>query len=62
LISTLRGQVFATLLFRQYLLGFPQKLEDAARMDGTGDFDTFWRVVVANPLGFVSAIGSGINE
>ena len=55
-------QAFATFRSRQYFLGFPQKLEDAARIDGMGDFDTFWRVVLANPLGFVSAIGSGINE
>jgi multiple sugar transport system permease protein len=55
-------RAFATFHFRQPFLGFPQKLEDAARIDGMGDFDTFWRVVVANPLGFVSAIGSGINE
>ena len=45
-------------LFRQYFLGFPRKLEDAARIDGLGHFGTFWRVVVPNSLGFVAAIGT----
>ncbi|MEP6631160.1 MAG: carbohydrate ABC transporter permease, partial [Lapillicoccus sp.] len=42
-ISTLRGlivpglfQAFATFLFRQYFLGFPREIEDAARIDGLG--------------------------
>ena len=42
-VSSLRGlivpglfQAFATFLFRQYFLGFPQELEDAARIDGLG--------------------------
>lgn len=64
-ISTLRGlivpglfQAFATFLFRQYFLGFPREIEDAARIDGLGYLGTFWRVVVPNSLGFVAAIGT----
>ena len=64
-VSSLRGlivpglfQAFATFLFRQYFLGFPQELEDAARIDGLGYLGTFWRVVVPNSLGFVAAIGT----
>jgi len=55
-------QDFATFLFRQYFLGFPQEREGAARIDGLGYFGTFWRVVVPNSLGFVAAIGSGIKS
>ncbi len=64
-VSTLRGliipglfQAFATFLFRQYFLGFPKEIEDAARIDGLGYFGTFWRVVMPNSLGFVAAIGT----
>jgi multiple sugar transport system permease protein len=64
-VSSLRGlivpglfQAFATFLFRQYFLGFPQELADAARIDGLGYLGTFWRVVVPNSLGFVAAIGT----
>lgn len=64
-VSTLRGliipglfQAFATFLFRQYFLGFPTDIEDAARIDGLGYVGTFWRVVVPNSLGFVAAIGT----
>ena len=64
-ISTLRGliipglfQAFATFLFRQYFLGFPRELEEAAQIDGTGYWGTFWRVVLPNSTGFVAAIGT----
>jgi multiple sugar transport system permease protein len=64
-VSTLRGlivpglfQAFATFLFRQYFLGFPRELEEAAQLDGTGYWGTFWRVVVPNSKGFVAAIGT----
>jgi multiple sugar transport system permease protein len=64
-VSTLRGlivpglfQAFATFLFRQYFLGFPREIEEAARLDGLGYWGTFWRVVVPNSTGFVAAIGT----
>ena len=57
-VSTLRGliipglfQAFATFLFRQYFLGFPSEIEEAARIDGLGYWGTFWRVVVPNSHG-----------
>ncbi|MDQ2755518.1 MAG: carbohydrate ABC transporter permease [Actinomycetota bacterium] len=64
-VSTLRGliipglfQAFATFLFRQYFLGFPKEIEEAARLDGLGYWGTFWRVVVPNSFGFVAAIAT----
>ena len=64
-VSSLRGliipglfQAFATFLFRQYFLNFPRELEEAAQLDGTGYWGTFWRVVVPNSKGFVAAIGT----
>ncbi len=64
-ISTLRGliipglfQALATFLFRQFFLGFPKEIEEAAFIDGLGYWGTFWRIVVPNSFGFVAAIGT----
>lgn len=64
-ISTLRGLIipvlfsaFATFLFRQYFLGFPKELEEAAFIDGAGYWRTFWRVVMPNTYGICAAIGT----
>lgn len=64
-ISTLRGliipglfQALSTFLFRQFFLGFPKEIEEAAFLDGLSWWGTFWRVVVPNSLGFASAIGT----
>lgn len=64
-VSTLRGlivpglfQGLATFLFRQYFLGFPRELEEAAEIDGAGPLRTFWQIVVPNSTGFVAAIGT----
>jgi multiple sugar transport system permease protein len=64
-VSTLRGlivpglfQAFATFLFRQYFLNFPRELEEAAALDGTAYWGTFWRIVVPNSQGFIAAIAT----
>ncbi|MBW8731203.1 MAG: carbohydrate ABC transporter permease [Terrabacter sp.] len=64
-ISTLRGliipglfQALATFLFRQFFLGFPKEIEEAAFIDGLGYWGTFWKIVVPNSFGFVAAIGT----
>jgi multiple sugar transport system permease protein len=64
-VSTLRGLVvptlfsaFAAFVFRQYFLGFPRELEDAARVDGLGYWRTFWRVVVPNSRPVFAAVGT----
>ena len=64
-ISTLRGLIvpvlfsaFATFLFRQFFLGFPHELEEAAYLDGAGYWRTFWRVVMPNTYGICAAVGT----
>ncbi|MFB6675023.1 carbohydrate ABC transporter permease [Streptomyces sp. NPDC056390] len=64
-ISTLRGLIvptlfsaFACFIFRQYFLGFPGELEDAARVDGLGYWRTYWRVVVPNSRPVFAAVGT----
>ncbi|MFE2376500.1 carbohydrate ABC transporter permease [Streptomyces sp. NPDC059398] len=64
-ISTLRGLIiptlfsaFACFIFRQYFLGFPQELEDAAKVDGLGYWRTYWRIVVPNSAPVFAAVGT----
>jgi multiple sugar transport system permease protein len=33
-------------LLRQYFLGIPRDLEEAARIDGAGHFQTYWKVIL----------------
>ncbi|MBI1299659.1 ABC transporter permease subunit [bacterium] len=37
---------FGVFLMRQYMLGFPKELEDAARVDGASEFMIFWRIML----------------
>ncbi|MGI8457996.1 MAG: carbohydrate ABC transporter permease [Propionibacteriaceae bacterium] len=64
-ISSFRGLIipvlfsaFATYLFRQFFLGFPRELEEAAAIDGAGYWRTFWQVVMPNTLGVCAAVGT----
>lgn len=62
-VSSLRGLIipglfsgFTAFLFRQYFLGFPKELEEAARVDGLGYWGAYWRIVVPSSLNFFAAI------
>ncbi|MEU2716856.1 carbohydrate ABC transporter permease [Streptomyces sp. NPDC007205] len=64
-ISTLRGLIvptlfsaFACFVFRQYFVGFPRELEDAAQVDGLGYWRTYWLVVVPNARPVFAAVGT----
>ncbi|AKJ13338.1 sugar ABC transporter permease [Streptomyces incarnatus] len=64
-ISTYRGLIvptlfsaFACFVFRQYFLGFPRELEDAAQVDGLGYWRTYWLVVVPNARPVFAAVGT----
>jgi multiple sugar transport system permease protein len=46
LILPLIGNVLSVYIFRQFFLGFPRELEDAATVDGAGRFAFFFRVAL----------------
>src|SRR3989449_538820 len=46
LISTELVSVWGIFLLRQFFLTIPRDLEDAARLDGAGEWTVFWRVVL----------------
>ena len=58
---------FGVFLMRQFMLGIPDELLEAARMDGANEFKIFWSVVmpIATPvlatLGILTFLGSWNN-
>ncbi len=53
------GAVFslglAIFLFRQTFLGFPDEILQAARVDGLGEFEILWRIVVPSAMPAIAA-------
>lgn len=52
-VDTYRGLIipsaftaFGTFLLRQFMLGIPPSLDEAARMDGASHWQTFWEVIM----------------
>lgn len=41
---------FATLLLRSFLLSIPREFEEAARVDGAGEFKVLFRIILPNAL------------
>jgi multiple sugar transport system permease protein len=40
------GSAFSVFLLRQFFLQIPRELDEAARIDGAGDFRIYWRVIL----------------
>lgn len=45
-VPTFFGAAFNTFLLRQFFLGIPKELEDAAKIDGCSYFTTYWRIMM----------------
>lgn len=52
------GNVFSVYIFRQFFLSFPKELEEAAKMDGAGQFSLFFRIAL--PLARAPAIAASV--
>jgi ABC-type glycerol-3-phosphate transport system permease component len=52
------ASVLSVYIFRQFFMGLPKDLEDAARIDGAGRFGIFWRVAL--PLARAPTIAATI--
>jgi len=46
IIPPIFANTFGTFLFRQFFLTVPKELEDAARMDGAGEFRIYWQIMM----------------
>jgi glucose/mannose transport system permease protein len=54
LVHVIYGLPVTTLIFRNYFAGIPTQIIEAARVDGAGVMQTFWRVVLPlSPPAFV---------
>jgi len=63
IVPTFFGQAFYMFLIRQFLMGVPRELSDAARMDGAGEFSIFRLVILPlmRPAIAVVAIFAAVN-
>jgi multiple sugar transport system permease protein len=48
--------VFGTFLLRQFFLGFPRELEEAAIVDGASKLTVFWRILLPNSTSALVAV------
>lgn len=58
IIPTFLGNPFFIFLLRQFFLGIPSELSDAARIDGAGDFRILTRIIL--PLSLPALITVGL--
>lgn len=40
------GDAFTIFLFRQFMLGIPRELSEAAKVDGASEFTIYWRIIL----------------
>ncbi len=61
-VPTFFGNAFFIFLFRQFYLGLPAELSDAARIDGCRELGIYWRIIVplSRPVLATAAIFSFI--
>lgn len=52
------GSAFFAFLYRQYFMGIPSEMDEAARVDGCGPFRTFWSILfpLAQPVTVTVAV------
>ena len=58
MVPKLFGDAFSIFLFRQFFMGLPREIDEAARIDGCGSFRIFWNMVLpqSKPVVIVVAI------
>ncbi|HOU14405.1 MAG TPA: carbohydrate ABC transporter permease [Anaerolineae bacterium] len=52
------GGAFGIFLMRQFMLGIPTEMMEAARMDGANEFDLFFRIVLPNAKAGIGVIAT----
>jgi ABC-type glycerol-3-phosphate transport system permease component len=58
ILPTVGGGAFNIFLMRQFMLGIPTEMLEAARMDGANEFDTFLRIVVPNSKAAIGVVAT----
>ena len=49
--------VLGTFLLRQFFKSLPRDLEDAAKLDGAGTFEIYWRIMLPQVKPGLAAVG-----
>ena len=64
IVPKLFGSAFDIFLLRQFFLGLSKEIDEAARLDGCGNWRIFWRIVLpqATPVLIVVAIFEFLNS
>lgn len=52
----LTGSPLYIFLYRQFFLGFPKELEEAAELDGCGPFRVFWQILLPNSKPVIATV------
>ncbi len=50
------ASAFGVFLLRQFMLGIPRELEDAAKLDGAGHLRILWDIIVPSTRGAIAAL------
>jgi multiple sugar transport system permease protein len=56
ILGALAGSPFNIFMFRQFFLGFPKELEDAAEIDGCGPFQIYWKIFLPNSKPVIATV------
>lgn len=56
ILEGLFGYPFFIFLYRQFFLGFPKELEEAAEIDGCGPFRIFWQILLPNSKPVIATV------
>ena len=56
ILGALAGSPFNIFMFRQFFLGFPKELEDAAEIDGCGPFQIYWKIFLPNSQPVIATV------
>jgi ABC-type glycerol-3-phosphate transport system permease component len=64
MVPQLFGSAFSIFLFRQFFMGLPSELDEAARVDGCSSFRIFWNIILpqSRPVIIVVAIFAFLNS
>jgi len=64
IVPKLFGDAFSIFLLRQFFMGLPRELDEAARIDGCSNFRIFWNIILpqAKPVLIVVAVFAFLNS
>jgi multiple sugar transport system permease protein len=57
LVIPFLGSAYGTFLMRQFFLGFPSELEDAAKLDGCNPLSFFFKILLPNSKPILATLG-----